>query len=122
MSLNTSLVAEQYRLQEWAAQIKECQNRPAGMPVKDWCKQHGITKTNYYYRLRRVRKACLENLTADTPSSSIVPVPKEIQFPAQPVSEKNSLDIVLNDCTIHVSETTSAELLARVLQVISHVK
>ena len=25
-----------------------------------WCAQHGITKANYYYRLKRVRKACLD--------------------------------------------------------------
>ena len=39
--------AVQYRLQEWAAQIRECQNRPAGMSVIDWCAGHGITKANY---------------------------------------------------------------------------
>ena len=62
MSSETTLVAVQYRLQEWAAQVRECQNRPAGMRVIDWCASHGITKANYYYRLRRVREACLESL------------------------------------------------------------
>ena len=33
----------------------------AGMSVIDWCAGHGITKANYYYRLRRVREACLES-------------------------------------------------------------
>ena len=31
MSSATTAVAVQYRLQEWAAQIRECRNRPAGM-------------------------------------------------------------------------------------------
>ena len=35
------------------------------MDVAAWCAQHGITKANYYYRLKRVRKACLDQL-ADT--------------------------------------------------------
>ena len=59
MSSQTSLVAKQCRLQTWALQIQECQNRPKDMSVDDWCLQHNITKTNYYYRLRRVREACL---------------------------------------------------------------
>ena len=33
MRSETSVVATQYRLQEWAAQIKDCQNRPEGMKV-----------------------------------------------------------------------------------------
>ena len=67
MSSATTAVAVQYRLQEWAAQIRECQNRPAGMSVVDWCAAHGITKANYYYRLRRVREACLESLAPEVP-------------------------------------------------------
>ena len=58
MSSETSVAAEQCRLQEWAAQIRDCQSRPAGMSIVSWCACHGITKANYYYRLRRVRKAC----------------------------------------------------------------
>ena len=33
MSSETTVVAEQCRLQEWAAQIRECQRRPAGMSI-----------------------------------------------------------------------------------------
>ncbi len=74
MSPATTAVAVQYRLQEWAAQIRECQNRPAGMSVIDWCAGHGITKANYYYRLRRVREACLESLAPEAPMQQTVPV------------------------------------------------
>ena len=54
MNTQTSLVAEQIRLQQWADQIRDCQNRPSDMKVDVWCQEHGITKANYYYRLRRV--------------------------------------------------------------------
>ena len=60
MRSETTMMAEQCRLQEWAAQIRDCQSRPADMSIVSWCACHGITKANYYYRLRRVRKACLE--------------------------------------------------------------
>lgn len=59
MASQTSIVAKQVRLMEWAEQIRDCQNRPKEMDVAAWCAQHGITKANYYYRLKRVRKACL---------------------------------------------------------------
>ena len=62
MSSETSMVAASFRLQEWAAQIRECQNRPADVSVASWCADHGITIANYYYRLHRVRKACLEHM------------------------------------------------------------
>jgi len=52
MKTETSLVAEQVHLQQWADMIKECQSRPTDMNVEIWCRQHGITKANYYYRLR----------------------------------------------------------------------
>ena len=71
MSSKTSMVAADFRLQKWAAQIRECQSRPAGMSVVDWCAFHGITKANYYYRLRRVREACLETIQGKCPSSRL---------------------------------------------------
>ena len=44
MNTQTSLVAEQIRLQQWADQIRDCQNRPSDMKVDAWCQEHGITK------------------------------------------------------------------------------
>lgn len=34
MNTQTSLVAEQVRLKQWAEQIKECQNRPVNILVR----------------------------------------------------------------------------------------
>ena len=68
------MVAADFRLQEWAAQIRECQNRPAGMSVVDWCACHGITKANYYYQLCRVRGAYIETIQGEMPAQQIVPV------------------------------------------------
>lgn len=122
MSSETTLVAEQCRLQEWAAQIRDCQSRPAGMSVVEWCACHGITKANYYYRLRRVRQACLENIHGDSQPQQIVPVePGILQM-----YEKNSsntqpgLDISIRGFSIHVTGSTSMPLLSEVLKVVQH--
>jgi len=42
MEEETSLIAQQVRLNQWAAQIRDCQNRPKGMDVTTWCAQHNI--------------------------------------------------------------------------------
>lgn len=76
MKSQTSLVAQQTRLSEWAEQIRECQNRPQGMKIEEWCQIHGITKANYYWRLRRVRESFLEN-------TDIVPAFVELPIPIQ---------------------------------------
>ena len=74
MSSETTKITERRRLQEWAAQIRDCQSRPVGMSVISWCACHGITKANYYYRLRRVREACLETIHGEISAQQIVPV------------------------------------------------
>ena len=60
MKSHTSLVAQQTRLSEWADQIRDCQNRPQGIKIDEWCQLHNITKASYYRRFRKVREAYLE--------------------------------------------------------------
>lgn len=84
MKSQTSLVAKQFRLQTWAAQVQDCQNRPEGMLVEDWCRQNNITKANYYYRLKCVRQACLDSIQAE--EASFV----ELKPPVEPVETRNA--------------------------------
>ena len=77
MEIETTTVARQYRLMEWADQIRDCQSRPNGMSVDEWCHTHDISKANYYYRLSQVRKACLDQMQKEPVHPSIVPVQVE---------------------------------------------
>ena len=122
MSSETSIVAADFRLQEWAAQIKECQTRPAGMSVVDWCACHGITKANYYYRLRRVREACLETIQGEIPVQQMVPVqPGLLQQQEQKGhNAQPGLDISIKGACIHVTESTSMSLLTAVLKAVQY--
>lgn len=113
------MVAAGFRLQEWAAQIRECQSRPAGMSVASWCADNGITKANYYYRLRRVRKACLEHIQKEIPAQQIVPVePKLLQQEHKDDTRQPGLNISAKGFSVHVTESTPMTLLAAVLEVI----
>ena len=122
MSSETALMAEQCRLQEWAAQIRDCQSRPSGMSVVEWCAGHGITKADYYYRLRRVRKACLETIQTKMPAQQAVPVrPGLLQHQEQEDGNPQpGLDISIKGFSIHVTGATSMPLLAEVLRVVQH--
>lgn len=122
MSSETTMIAEQCRLQEWALQIRDCQSRPAGMSVISWCACHGITKANYYYRLRRVREACLETVQEEMPAQQIVPVQSELLRPQKQkdCGVQPGLDISIRGVSIHVTESTSMPLLAEVLKVVLH--
>ena len=120
MNSATTAVAVQYRLNEWAEQIRECQNRPAGMSVVDWCASHGITKANYYYRLRRVMQVCLENLPPETPAQQIVPVTPCLlhQETQDDTDARLGLSVSVNGLSIRVTESTPMPLLAAVLKVV----
>jgi hypothetical protein len=122
MSSETALMAEQCRLQEWAAQIRDCQSRPSGMSVVEWCAGHGITKADYYYRLRRVRKACLETIQTKMPAQQAVPVrPGLLQHQEQEDGNPQpGLDISIKGFSIHVTGATSMPLLAEVLRAVQH--
>ena len=116
MNSATTAATVQYR----AEQIRECQNRPAGMSVASWCASHDITKANYYYRLRRVRQVCLENLPPETPTQQIVPVPPCLlhQETQDDTDARPGLSVSVNGLSIHVTESTPMPLLAAVLKVV----
>ena len=48
-------VRNEYRLQNWADVIRECQE--SGLSNKEFCAQRGISEKTYYYWLRKVRTA-----------------------------------------------------------------
>lgn len=121
MESQTSLVARQTRLSEWAEQIKACQNRPEGMKVAEWCAQNGITKANYYWRLRQVRAAYLGTVP-DTPSFVELPV-------SQPSTAKDTMNTeyktiaVLKgkgQITMEITEQISPVYLKAIVEAINH--
>ena len=122
MKQETSVVARNYRLQEWAVMVRECNSRPHGMTVKQWCLEHDVTPANYYYRLTQVRKACLETLPTESIQQQVIPVPQQLlgQKEITPASGKSGLDVSVNGFSIHVTDATSPELLKMVLRVVSN--
>ena len=119
MKSQTSLVAQQTRLNEWAEQIKECQNRPQGMKIDEWCQMHGITKANYYWRLRKVREAFLE--VADiTPTFVELPTPVPIETTASINPKVVAILKGTNHLTLEITEQASPSFLNALLGAMNH--
>ena len=117
MSSTTTLVARQCHLRRWAEEIKSCQGRPRDMTVAQWCSQNGLTKTNYYYHLRQVRKACLEQLPEETQTQEVVAVPGALLQGGQssaPIRQDEAMagvDISCRKFHVRATEATSPALL-----------
>ena len=119
MSSQTSLVAEHVRLRQWAAQIQECQSRPTDMKVETWCSEDGIIKANYYYRLRRVRKACLE---ACNPEPAFVELPIPAAMPSADPCDVKPAAVLRNSrgLALEIYNHTSADIIRNILEVLAH--
>lgn len=125
MKSETTAVAEQYRMQEWVNLIRNCQSRPKGMKIDEWCSANGTTRDSYYYWLRKLRAACLasnERKRSEITSRSheIVPVPMELLKTEQLAEEADDfIELASHGVTLKVTSKTSSELLLKVLGVLA---
>ena len=51
-------VRDEYRAQNWAMLIQECNNR--ALSNREFCRQRGISEKTYYYWLRKLRSQMAE--------------------------------------------------------------
>ena len=83
------------------------------------CNEHGITKANYYYRLRRVRKACNSEpafVELQIPTALPTAMPSIDSSDVKPVAVlRNSKGLVLE-----VYNHTSADIIRSILEVLVH--
>lgn len=116
MKFHTSLVAQKTRLSEWTEMVRDCQNRPQGMKIDEWCQLHNITKASYYWRLRKVRNAYLA--TADHPQT-FVEVPSSVIHSGNMASENKIAAVIRcgNNFTLEITDQASASFLNTLLGV-----
>ena len=121
MKSQTSLVAQNTRLNEWAQQIRDCQNRPAGIKVDDWCHEHGITKAAYYWRRRKVREALLGIADYDAPTE-FVELQQSDHLVGNTVSSPQIIAVLKgqNKLTLEITDQISEPLLTSLLGAMIH--
>ena len=130
MKSKESELASQIRLKQWAEQIHDCMNRPDDMTVDEWCKQHGIKKANYYWRLKRVRQACMDQ--AELPAKAFVelPIPKEenslpaVVVPKMSPETKDPVTVAVlragNQISVEITEHASMDFVKNLIGVLSN--
>lgn len=118
--MDTKLVTKQIRIKQWSEIIRD--RKESGLMVDDYCERNGISRNQYYYWLREIKKQALE---------SYAPQLVELQPPAAkeqcqgtlPASEnKFNTEMIINvrGASICINSATPPELLARVVGVIAN--
>ncbi len=111
--MNTKLATTQIRITEWASIIKDC--RASGLKVDEYCQQHNLSRDAYYYWLRKVKAAALQQagfVELAALEKKSVPV---ADFDIQLIIKTAGMELGINN-------DTPTELITRILGVIRHVE
>ena len=117
-------VTRQFRLQQWAEALRD--HKESGLTVMEWCRLHNVSKYQFYYRQREVRKhaaqfLALQPVQADKPAFVEVSHALRSQ-PAtpdtDPVLSRVSACSRTGNADIFVSDETSEELLIKILRAV----
>ncbi len=103
-------------------QIHDCQSRPKGMSVDEWCRHHDITKANYYYRLRKVREACLA-VVERTSVPAFVELTEPVHEPVSVTPEVSDISGILygrNGIRIELFNSASSGFITNLIGALSH--
>ena len=113
------------RRANWFNIITECQQRPAGVSVRQWLSDNGIKEKAYCYWLRKFRREACEQIQLPAATA-----PMEISFaefnvpastPAKLTAANNAVAAVrTNGVTLEISGDISDPLLKMLLQEVLH--
>jgi len=128
MKSETAIVAAHIRHQQWMDDIRDCNSRPLGMTVAEWCNNHQISRDTYYYRMKTLRKLCLyacgdndetdirENLAVNPKFVELVPKPEISTIAEIPATAV----IRVGNAEIEVHDNITDDFLRRIVEVASH--
>jgi len=113
------------RFQQWIQQVQEFNNRPKGMSMTTWCKEHDIPLSTFTTRLHKVQDRCLEKIEL-TPVISpnhmkIVPAdPTFVEIPSVVPANTNTAALICGNVKIEVSEDVSESFLIKLIGAMNH--
>lgn len=75
---------------EWFHMMQESKGRPQQISLDEWCKEnYGISAAGYYYRVRKVKEAYLDQVSEEKLQENLAIVPKELFHEDQGVQKKS---------------------------------
>ena len=117
-------VTRQFRLQQWAEALRD--HKESGLTVMEWCRRHNVSKYQYYYRQKKVRKHAAQYLAlqpVQTDKPVLVEVAQAQQFqPVRPDTDpalsRVFASIRTGNADILVSDETSKDLMVKILRAV----
>jgi putative transposase len=103
-----------YRLKQWADIIRGA--KQSGMSINDWCASQGITRNQFFYWQRRLRKVASETLTVAKVAAKSEISPAGWAAVTVTSLEPQLLIVEVGGCRISIGKNTDTELLVKVIR------
>ena len=98
-------IRRQVRLSQWGAMVRE--REESGLSVHAYCEQAGIVAKTYYYRLRRLREAAVEQARSEAAQPELVQNTPPAEYA---VGQAQSIVIKTADTTIEIPVNTQPDV------------
>lgn len=116
------------RYANWMDIIRQCQDRPVNMTVKQWLSDNEISSKAYYYWLRKLRNEAYNQIQTKVTAPATDVDFAEITVPLDDRSEslhsipdKTPVAVIrCNRFSVEITNDISKALLNRILQEVSH--
>ena len=100
-------IRRQVRLSQWSAMVRE--REESGLSVKAYCEQTGIAAKTYYYRLRRLREAAVEQARSEAAQPELVQFTPPAEYA---VGQAQRIVIKTADTTIEIPVNVQPDVVA----------
>ena len=110
--MTSNELKHQAKVQEWGLAIQEC--RVSGLPVREWCRQRGVTTTTYYRWEREVLSGIRRK---DTEARSAAFVELPVPQPLRNVPERTAT-LNIGNGSIDLYQEMGPELLQTLVELL----
>ena len=119
--MDTQVTARQMELTRWAGIISQCRTQcsSGGIEVRQWLRDNGISRDQYYYWHKKVKEAAL--VQQGEPAFLELKAPGGVPVPHLSASHAG-VTVSAGAFTISVPDGTARETLRLVLEEVSRVK
>jgi hypothetical protein len=123
--MGMAAVKAELELEEWKGMIQDCQN--SGKTITEWCAEHYISKSSYYYRQRMLRQNAYATIKERENKQQLSVVEKsepefvEIKQPETSKRQKNpagadsnapAITIYIGEASAHIHNGADADVIA----------
>lgn len=114
--MRVSKIKELVNLETWKRQIADCIE--SGLTNSEWCKQNHVSEAQYYYRLKKVQEAALEEIELNQKSVSLVKFnPSLLEMPSEEEHFKgNRITVRYGETTAEIPMTSDISIVARLMK------